>query len=227
MKILDEVIKFGKAFGKLTQISQIAVIAILIFVGFSVGNCNGKTELDSFIVEYDALRESAKKTTTYADSLKTEVAHLADSAKRQDEKIKKLTISISFREQQKVAQSKQLTNLESRLDSAKADSNLIVVVATQDTVISTLKEQVAITESIVTDQKQLIRVQETQVLALNQALTLSNMRGDSLQTVLSSLPKPPTNPNKFFFGLVSKPSRTTVALVSLAAGVIVGAQLGR
>ena len=226
MKILNEVIKFGRAFEKLTQISQIAIIAILIFVGFSVGNCNGKTELDSFIVEYTALQESAKKTTEYADSLRTEVVQLADSAKRQDEKIKKLTISISFREQQKIVQSRQLADLESRLDSAKADSNLIVVVATQDTVISTLKDQVATTEAIVSDQKEVIRVQQTQVLALNRALTLSNERGDSLQTVLSSLPKPPKDPDKWILG-IRKPSRTVVAITSVLVGVVVGSQIGR
>ncbi len=227
MKILNEVIKFGKAFGQLTQISQIAVAVILIVVAFSVGNCNGKTELDSFLVEYKTLQENAKKTTVYADSLQREVTQLVDSAKRQDDKIKKLTISISFREQQKVAQVRQLAQLENRIEAAKADSNLIVVVATQDTVITNLKEQVVTTEAIVDDQKQVIQAQSTQVLALNQALTLSTMRGDSLQTVLSSLPKAPSNPNKFFFGLIPKPSRTVVGVVALAAGVVVGSQLGR
>jgi chromosome segregation ATPase len=227
MKILNEVIRFGKAFGQLTQVSQIAVAVILIVVAFSVGNCNGKTELDSFLVEYQELQNTAKKTTAYADSLQNEVTQLADSAKRQDDKIKKLTISISFREQQKVAQVRQLAQLESRVEAAKADSNLVVVVATQDTVITNLKEQVTTTEAIVVDQKQVIQAQATQVLALNQALTLSTMRGDSLQTVLSSLPKAPSNPNKFFFGLIPKPNRTTIAIVSLAAGVVVGSQIGK
>lgn len=227
MKILNEVIRFGKAFGQLTQISQIAVAVILIVVAFSVGNCNGKTELDTFLVEYEELQQNAQKTIAYADSLQGKVTQLSDSAKRQDEKIKKLTISISFREQQKVAQVQQLALLEDRVAAARADSNLEVVVATQDTVIDNLKTQVETTEAIVTDQKQVIQAQATQVLALNQALTLSTMRGDSLQSVLSSLPKAPSNPNKFFFGLIPKPSRTTVALVSIAAGVVIGSQLGR
>ncbi len=227
MNILNQLIKFGKAFGQLTQVSQIAVFAALIFVAFSAGNCNGKTELDSFIVEYNELQRNAQRTTLYADSLQQKVTTLADSAKKQDEKIKTLQISISFREREQVTQRRELAQLEDRIEQARADSNLVTVVAVQDTAITNLKEQVETSNHIITEQKEVIQVQHTQILSLNEALTLSTMRGDSLYTVLSTLPKPPSNPDKFFFGLLPKPSRTVVGVVALTAGVVIGNQLRR
>lgn len=227
MKLLNDLIKFGKAFGRLTQIAQLGVIVALIVVAFSMGNCNGKTELDTFLVEYQELQQNAKKATIYADSLNGRVAQLTDSAKQQDEKIKKLTISISFRERQRVAQVRELTQLENRVAAAKAESDLETVVATQDTVIDNLKNQVITTDGIVTEQKEIIQAQATQVLALQQAVQLATARGDTLQTILNALPKKPANPDRFFFGLLPKPSRTVVGVIALAGGIVIGSQVSR
>lgn len=227
MKLLNDLINFGKAFGRLTQVAQLGVVIALIFVAFSMGNCKGKTELDTFLVQYEELQQNAKKTTEYANSLNTQVAQLSDSAKQQDEKIKKLTISISFRQQQRVAQVEELAQLEGRVAAARANSNTEALVETQEAVIDNLKTQVETTEAIVTDQQQVIQAQATQVLALQQAVQLATARGDTLQTILNGLPKKPANPDRFFFGLLPKPSRTVVGVIALAGGIVIGSQVGR
>lgn len=224
MKLLNELIKFGKAFGKLTQVAQFGVIVALIVVAFSMGNCNGKTGLDNFLVQYEELQQNAKKATAHADSLNRRVAQLSDSANQQTEKIKKLTISISFRERERATQVRQLAQLEDRVQAARADSNLVVVVATQDTIIDNLKTQISTIDGVVTDQRQIIQTQATQVLALQEAVQLATTRGDTLQSILNTLPKKPTNPDRFFFGLLPKPSRTVVGAVALVGGIIIGSR---
>ena len=220
MNILNNIISFGKSFTKLTQKGQLAVVGALVFLAFTMGNCKGTDKLDSFIVEYQTLKKNAETTIKYADSLKTQVTQLTDSAKKKDEAIQKLTITISFKERQKEQQRVELASLEHRLETAKRDSNPQIIIATQDTVIGNLKTQLNITEQIVTDQKQIITTKDEQLRLTNVALGLATQRGDSLQTILTQMPKTPKNPNKFLG--IPLPSRKTTFAVGLLTGVITG-----
>lgn len=227
MRLLNNLTKFGKAFGQLTHVAQIAAIVTLIVVAFSFDNCNSKTELDNFIVQYESLQETAKHTTQIADSLNKQVIQLSDKAQKQNEKIKKLTINISFKEQQNVFRVSQLSRLEDKVIEAKTDSNLSSVIATQDTIISNIKNQLQTTNEIVSEQREIIQSQNTQILSLRDAVYAATLRGDTLQSIVNALPKTPSNPNKFLFGLIPKPNRTVVGIVAFVAGVTVGNQLGR
>jgi hypothetical protein len=221
MKVLDNVIKFGNAFGKLTQRSQIAVVGVLIFTAFTMGNCNGTDKLDKFIVEYNAFKETAKQTSIYADSLKTQAVQLSDSSKHKDTIIKKLTVTISFREKQKLALNNNLFDLENRLDIVKQDTaNVHMIVGIQDSVITNLKSQVIATDSINVYQKQIIDTQNQQSQLLQHALYASTNRGDSLQTILSAIPPTPQNPNRIFG--IKLPSRKTSFLVGTTVGIVSG-----
>lgn len=222
--LLKALIVFGKGFDKLTSVGKAIIVSILLFVVYSAGSSGGKNELDQFIIEYNSLKKTAENTTELADSLKHQVVQLSDSAKQKEEIIKKLTINISFKERQKTTLKNNLERLERNVVLAKSDSNLTKTIAIQDTVIDNLKTQVVATEEIVREQSEIIKTHEAQSVLLNKSVALSIQRGDSLQSVISSLPATPKNSNKIF-GFIPKPNRTVVGAIAFGTGVLAGVKL--
>ena len=220
---LNSFISFGKAFSKLTKIGQIAAVGAAIFVIFSMGTCSGKTDLDKFIVEYEEFKDNAKNVSQYADSLKTEVVTLQDSVVKTETTVKKLKIEIAFnskvREQLKVQQ----RQIQTELASVTTLQDTVVV---QDKIIANLETQLFAADSTITTQTEVISLREQQLDQMKAATNLAVQRGDSLQTILSSRPETPKNPDKWILG-IKKPSRTTVAITSLLVGVVIGAQIAK
>jgi hypothetical protein len=159
-----------------------------------------------------------------ADSLKNTVVQLSDSANKKEEIIKKLTISISFKDRQKITLKNNLERLEHDVVLAKIDSNIPAVISAQDTIIGNLKTQIVTTEDIVSEQASIIKTHEDQTILLKKSVALSMQRGDSLQSIVSSLPVPPKNPNKIF-GFIPKPNRTVVGAIAFGTGVLAGVKL--
>lgn len=222
MKVLTSVIKFGNAFSGLNKVAQAAVVGALIFVAFTMGNCNGKTELDTFNLEYKEFKKNAERTSVYADSLKAQVAELTDEVMEKDDTIKQLTISVSFRQQSRETARRTVAQIEERMTAPMSPEYRDTI---KTELIDALKTQVAVTDSIVTDQQNIIKTQGEKIVLLDSALTLAMTRGDSLQAVLTTAPVPVKNPDKFFFGLLPKPNRKVVGVVSLAAGIVIGSKL--
>lgn len=225
MKILDSIIKFGSAFSSLTTVGKYAVVgAAVFFVSYGIGKSNGEDKYAQFKAEYEEYRKTATSAVIYSNLLKTQVDSLQSVSNNKDSTIKKLTVSISFNLRKRDELRTEFVELESRLTN---QGDTAILVAVQDTVIQNLKQQVAVSDTIII-QKDSIIVQKTdQVNLLTQALTLSETRGDSLTKVLEALPKAPNNPNKWFFGLIPKPSRTVVGVVSFVGGVVIASSIGR
>lgn len=216
--IFNTALSFGRAFSRLNEVGQLAVTGALIFIAFSFGNCNGENKLDSFIVEYNEFKKGAEKTTKFADSLKTKVVKLTDDVKEKEDVIKKLTIGISFKQNQARSLVQELNSLESRAKLATDTAKILVL---KDSTIDNLKTQVVATQVIVHEKDKIIELKTEQLALTTNSLLLSTQRGDSLQHTLLSLPPTPKNPNKLF-GMIPYPSRKTVAISALLSGIAIG-----
>jgi FtsZ-interacting cell division protein ZipA len=140
---------------------------------------------DAYLQEMRVFKEQSELATQYADSLKKQVrVHETETAAA---RARATTAELQARK------SKNTTNvLLQELDSLKetvTDSIEMarLIIPKQDTIIT--QQQVTITK------------QDTQIVFLgvaltetSTALTLSNQRGDSLQTVVNNIPDPPKPP---------------------------------
>lgn len=219
--ILQGLIKFGTAFSPLTKIGQYAVIAGGAFLIFSLGNCSGKTELDNFIVEYEEFKKNAEETTEYAESLKSHVLTLQDSVAQTETTVKKLKIEIVFNSKARERLKSERTQIQTELAQVTSIQDTVTV---QEKIISNLETQLTVADNTITSQNEVISLRDQQLTQMQLAANLAVQRGDSLQTILTNIPKTPKNPDRWIFG-IPKPSRTTVAIVSILTGIVVGAQL--
>lgn len=228
MKILDSLIRFGSGFSALTKVGKYAVVGVAIFLAsYMLGKTNSNDEFTEFKAKYEEYQKTTQNAVRYSDSLKTEVAQLVNENGKKDSTIKTLTISISFRNKERAQLKNSLASLEGRMYSPEVIRDTAELLAVKDSVIVNLKEQVATADSVIVQQDSVVKLQDQKITNLNTALVLSEMRADSLTKVMNALPAAPKNPNKFFFGLIPKPSRTVVAIVSFAGGALVASQLGR
>lgn len=220
---LQGIINFGTTFSKLTKVGQYAVIAGGAFLIFSLGNCSGKTELDKFIIEYEQFKKDAAATTQYADSLKSEILVLQDSVAQKETTVNKLKIEIAFNSKARQRLQTEQTQMQSELASVTTIQDTVIV---QEKIIANLENQLTVADNTITTQNEVISLRDQQLQQMQSATKLALQRGDSLQTLISNLPKTPKNPDKFIFG-IPKPSRTTVAIASLITGIVVGAQIAK
>jgi hypothetical protein len=227
-KILASLLNFGKGFSTLNSVGKLAIVGGVIFIiSFMLGKSDGNSKLEKFNIEYLEFKNNAQKTATFADSLKNEVQKLQDENAQKDGIVKKLTVSIAYRNIQKDALRTNLIELENHvtlLNESIVDTSLVVVY--KDSIIGNLKKQVVVADSTIVDQSLIIAQKDAQSVLLQRAVALSSTRADSLQHILRTLPKPTPNPNKLF-GVIPKPSRTVVGVTAFVLGVVAGAELRR
>lgn len=219
MKILDAIIKFGKAFQSLSYIGRVAVVVALIAVAFNFGSCEGDKKVKEFVVKYEQLQQDARAATLFADSAKNKIVQLTTDVNSKNEVIKKLTITVEFRENQRKELKRDLVDLEKDLAAAKDTAELVVV---QEHIIHNLKTQLDAADATTTDLKELLKLERYKVTKLDSAVALANLRGDRLQKVVDSLitlPPPQTSRNWI--------SKKTIGIVAFAGGVLVGDYLAR
>lgn len=219
MKLLNNIIKFGKSFQSLSQIGQIAVVIALVAIAFNFGSCEGDKKIKQFVVKYEQLQTEAKSAKSFADSAKNKITLLTNDVNSKNEVIKKLTISVEIRENQRKELKNDLVDLEQNLLAAKDTAELVVV---QEHIIDNLKTQLNVADSTNSDLKKLLQLERYKVSKLDSAIVLANSRGDKLQVVVDSLIKlpPPKAPRNWI-------SKKTIGIVAFAGGVFVGDYLAR
>jgi hypothetical protein len=228
MKILDSLIRFGNGFSTLTTVGKYAVVGVVVFlISYTLGKSNSNDEFTEFRAEYEEYQKTAENAVKYSDSLKTKVTELINENGKKDSTIKTLTISISFRNKERAQLRNSLASLENRMESPELLADTAELLAVKDSAISNLKQQVSTADSVIGQQESVVKLQDEKIVNLNTALVLSEMRADSLTKIINALPATPKNPNKFLFGLLPKPSRTVIAVVSFAGGALVASQLRR
>lgn len=219
MEILKQLANFGKSFEKLGNVGKIAVLGAAAFVAFAFGECNNHDKLVQFQIKYEQLQKEAATTIKVADSLKTKVAVLTTEANNKDTVITRLTVSLQT---QKLQRQKLVGNLEVLEDNLKFAKDTAELVQVQQGIIYNLKEQLVEADKTTQTQNEIIQNQQYKIVKLNEALELSNIRGDRLQESLDKFNnlKMPT-PKKPFI------SKKTAGIIAFVGGVVVGNTLAK
>jgi len=217
MKILEAVIKFGKAFTKLTGVGQVAVVGALLYLAYAMGNCTKKPETGGIEV-------TVEQTKEYANDLKKQVDSLQKDVAQKETTITKMKFEISLRQRQRNEARQELKTLEQQATEERMIS--MVPTPLTDSLINGLKTEVAKADTVIQLQEEVITTREQQIKMLNDALYLSNQRGDTLQVALDQTLKAYQKKDKLF-GKIPMPSRKTVAAIAFIGGAYVGVQAAR
>ena len=218
MKILEAVIKFGKAFTKLTTVGQVAVVGALMYLGYAAGSCGNKAkDTDNIEVVVEQTKKRAKDLEDQVDSLQKNVA-------QKETTITTLKFQISLRQKERNQIRQELKTLEQQATQER----MVAMVPTPltDSLINGLKTEVAKADTVIQIQEDVITTREQQIKMLNDALYLSNQRGDTLQVALDQTLKAYQKKDKLF-GKIPMPSRKTVAAIAFIGGAYVGVQAAR
>lgn len=192
---------------KQTQIRDgiLVVLGIIIIILMINTQLVTKRE-EQYIQKMRVFKEQAENAARYADSLKVQVVTLDNVAK--------VAQSRAAVAESQVRKSKNTTNiLRQELDSLKETVTDSVEMA---------RLIIPKQDSIITQQEVTISRQDVQIVFLNtaleakdSALVISNLRGDSLQTVVDNIPEPPK----------PSPLPTISRKQAFVGGVIVGVML--
>lgn len=187
--------------------------------------------------KYKQFYEEAQTTKKTAEQLKKTSDSLAALAHSKDAKIESLKSKADKLSRDRSNLGRELNGLEGELDKlgsviptidsitdTTAANRIRVAITTRDTIIKTQKQTIKLANEEIVTLRSLSDSQKVSLGLLNQSLKVSNNRGDSLQVIVNGIPKVPPKPDRIL-GFIPMPSRTTVAVVSLAAGAYIGTQL--
>lgn len=212
--IFDAAIKFGEKFSKLTSIGQLATIGILMYSTYYVTSCSNNETVDGINVIVEETKE-------YSNKLKDSVITLHDSVRGKEVTIKKLTVQVSLLSKQRNV----LQNDQRRLEDLRnVTQDTTIIIALQDTTIDNLKTQLAVTDTVVKKQEQIISNKTQQISLLETSLSLSEQRSDTLEKTLDRTLDKLNKKNKLW-GVIPLPNRKVVAAAALVGGVYLGTQI--
>lgn len=212
--IFDTAIKFGEKFSKLTSIGQLATIGILMYSTYYVTSCSNNETVDGINVIVEETKE-------YSNKLKDSVITLHDSVRGKEVVIKKLTVQVSLLSKQRNV----LQNDQRRLEDLRnVTQDTTIIIALQDTTIDNLKTQLAVTDTVVKKQEQIISNKTQQISLLETSLSLSEQRSDTLEKTLDRTLDKLNKKNKLW-GVIPLPNRKVVAATALVGGVYLGTQI--
>jgi len=214
------------------------ILGVIVFGGaYLAGTMSKKSELEEWRDKYKQYYEEAQTTKKTAEQFKKTSDSLAALALSKDAKIDSLRSKADRLNRDRSNLGRELDGLEGELDKlgsviptidsitdTTAANRIRVAIQTRDTIIVTQKKTINLANEEIKSLRTVSDEQKIQLGLLNQSLTVSNKRGDSLQTVVNGLPKTPPKPDRIL-GFIPMPSRTTVAVVSLVAGTYIGTQL--
>lgn len=214
------------------------IFGVILFAGaYLAGTMSQKSEMEEWRDKYKQYYTEAQTTKKTAAQLKKTSDSLAALATSKDAKIDSLRNKADRLSRDRANLGRELGGLENELDKlgsvipaidsltdTTAANRIRVAIKTRDTIIVTQKKTITVANEEIKTLRSAAENQQIKLGLLNQSLIVSNKRGDSLQTVVDGIPKVPPRPDRIL-GFIPMPSRTTVAIVSLAAGAYIGTQL--
>jgi small-conductance mechanosensitive channel len=192
--------------------NNMKVKLLIVFLVFGVAmywqDATSQDKMDKYIEEYKQFQAKADSVTKLADSLKAEIV-IADNESRAAEGRAQIL-------------GRQVNSLKNETSNMMERASEL-----QETLTDTVemaRQLLPLKDSIIAQQQETINTQSAQVSELERALQnkdnalrLSLIRGDSLQTVINLIPPAPKNPNRMLgFKL---PSRKASFLVGAAIGL--------
>lgn len=227
-----------KTLSNLSSSTKWLILGVIMFGGaYLAGSQSKKSDIEEWRDKYKQYYTEAQATKKTAEQLKKTSDSLAALAHAKDAKIDSLKSKADRLGRDRSNLGNELAGLENELgqlgsvipaiDSiadTTAANRIRVAITKRDTIISKQKQSLVKADSQIVSLTESFNHQKEKVGLLENSLRTATLRGDSLQVVVDNLPKAPKNPNKFL-GFIPLPSRTTVAIVSLAAGTYLGTQL--
>ncbi len=219
---MDKVWKF---LGSIPEYVKLVLVAALVFLGTSF--CTGreaKTELADYIRKYETFQAESKKTVKMLDSVRKVAA-------RQDVVIATFMVEADSLRQanakllSKLPSRRAMDSLRTRIDSLKKATEDSVelartVIPAQDTLIQQQDSTIVVYRLGIGQLTQ----ENIALRGANGVLVIQNgtLRAalDSARTTIINIPPPPKDPDKFFFGLLKKPTRTQAVVIGFVGGVI-------
>lgn len=190
---------------------KLALVFLIFGVAMYSLDAKNQDKMDKYIAEYKTFQAKADSVTKLADSLKVEIV-IADNESRAAEGRAQIL-------------GKQVNSLKNETSNMIERASELQEILTDTLELARLL--LPLKDSIIEQQQETITTQSTQIFELesalqskDNALRLSLIRGDSLQTVINLIPPAPTNPNRMFgFKL---PSRKVSFVVGVAMGLGAG-----
>ncbi|HRN71175.1 MAG TPA: hypothetical protein PLS49_08405, partial [Candidatus Woesebacteria bacterium] len=201
---MNKIVDFIKG---LNELSKIILTAVIIFLATSVVNgINRKSAIDEY-------NDSVAVVLQQKDSVEKIMAARADSLKqdsikavRQSREINRLRNNLSNTQAEK-------DRLQREIDSlAKISPDTHPASLKKDTLIAELRKDSTVMDSTikVLEKRDSIRVQTIAIISRDRDDALG--RAERAEHQLENLPNPPEDPDKWFFGLFNKPTRTQVGV---------------
>lgn len=208
------------------QIVQLVLVAGVVFLVTNiVTDWQNQSKIEAYIEKYKQFQAETKQTVKMLDSVKKVVdqkdeeivLHIveANDARAEVARLKAV-----------LPNPKVIAVLKTRIDSLKAATGDSVVLArtvipAQDTLIKQQDSTIAIqglSLAAMSIETSALRKANGGLLWQNTTLRTAL---DSARKNLTNLPKPPENPDKFFFGLIKKPTRTQAFVGGVIATIVV------
>lgn len=219
---MDRFLTFMKTVPEVLKLVLVGAVMVLV-TSFWVGR-GAKTELEDYIRKYEAFEAQTKKTVEMLDSVQTVVkaqdaaiaSHVATANRYKAENARLLTT---------LPNPAALDSLHDNIDSLKAiikDSVEMArtIIPAQDTLIKAQDSTIVVwkaTSTLLTLENNQLRDANGLLISQNGTLRFAL---DSVRTNLINIPKPPEDPDKFFFGLLNKPTRMQTLGIGFVGGVV-------
>jgi chromosome segregation ATPase len=198
-------------------------MCVVIFISSYTTSCFKQTQLDQYIEEYNEFKEDVDNTQKYADSLLLIV-------NQNQQKIEQLEDSILIQRSNLDESNERLQQSETaRIEAESHVTDSIIQITPREVVVyvNTLEiENLDLKNSLSSSQILITSLTEQNFL-LTTSLETQTSRADSLYSILNNIPDAPSNPNKIFFGLIPKPTRTQSFILGVGTGIgitVVGLQ---
>jgi hypothetical protein len=222
---MNKVLEFLKTFN---QLSQIVLIGVIVFaITFTFGSCQQKTNISKFNQQYEEYRDSVNKVLATADSIAKVSRIRADSLKQDSIKAERQTREINRLRTSLGNNQKEKTRLQQEIDSLKNEyPDTTTISLKKDTLIAELKKDSTVMDSTIRKLEQRDTTRLQTIATITKQSNANLQRAEAAEERLRNLPKPPDDPDKWFFDKFNKPTRTQVGVVSGTIGVIVGILIG-
>lgn len=213
---MEQVNKIFEKFKQSKDMLRIAGLVILLILATSFYFDAKKTsEMEEYIESYKAYQEQVQVILQENAALKKSIDARTEQARKDSILAAQKTRAISRLKDSLSTTQDSKTRLESEIDSLRQVApDTTEVSLKKDTVIALLRQDSTVTHDLIVTYE-LRDIDRLSEIALHKDNTKeATFRAEKAEAALNALPPAPKDPDKWFFGLLSKPSRKVVAVIT-------------
>jgi uncharacterized phage infection (PIP) family protein YhgE len=222
---MNKVLEFFKT---LNQLSQLVLVGALVFaITFTFGSCQQKTTIAEFNQRYEQYQDSVKKVLFRNDFIANASLARADSLKQDSIKAARQTREINRLRNSLGDTQKEKDRLQRQIDSLRvATPDTSEISLKKDTLIAELRRDSTVMDSTIRKLEQRDTTRLQTIATITRQSNANLQRAEAAEERLQNLPKPPNDPDKWFFDKFNKPTRTQVGVITGTIGLIFGIVIG-